>query len=256
MLNNQIDFTMSSTDPEHYNRINCNLTAPSTRYSTLTVTCLTANADIIVLNEDDYIRINDKRYSLKSDFCNLNVETLASLLNKLFKDNELLIDVSIDTARRFIFTSDSKFTINTMTYNYKLITGFFNSNFPIYSDYKDDVYFIKANSTGFCLSTPVLYLLSNIGTLSYRNVNENDLSGSKIVMRINNSFSANYPIIVNNAEFETLICSNDLSCLELTLTDAYLKEIQLLSPIYLSIQVKAIPDEQITSLIEEIQQQK
>ena len=161
----------------------------------------------------------------------------------------------MDNTRRFVLTSDSKFAINIMTYNYELLLGLFNITFPIYADY-DNNYFVKANSTGFYLSTPVLYLLSNVGSLSFRNVNESELAGSKIVMRINNSFSANYPIIVNNAEFETFICSNDLSNLELTLVDAYLKEIKLLSPMYLSIHIKSIPDEKITSIIEEIQQNK
>ena len=256
MLKNSLDYTVCSTDCEHYNRINCNLTAPITRYASMTVTCLTANCDIVVLNEDDYITINGKRYSLKIDYCNLNVETLAALLNNLFKQNELTLEVRIDESQRFIISDSKSFVLNSMTYNYTLITGFYNTSFPVYADYKDetDVYFIKANSVGFNLSTPVLYLLSNVGSISYRNVNESELSGSKIVMRINNSFSANYPIIVNNSEFETTLLSNDLSCLELTLVDAYMKEIKLLSPMYLSINVKAIPDEEIIPLIDEIQQ--
>ena len=253
MLKNSLDYTVCSIDPEHYNRINCNLTAPITRYSSLTVTCLTANADIVVLNEDDYITINGKRYCLKTDYSNLNSETLALLLNNLFTENELLINVKIDESRRFVFTSDKSFTINTMTYNYQLLTGFYNTSFPIYADFNES-YFIKANSVGFNLSTPVLYLLSNVGTLSYRNVNESELSGSKIVMRINNSFSANYPIVINNSEFETTILSNDLSCLELTLVDAYMKEIKLLSPMYLSIHIRAIPDAEIIPFIKEIEQ--
>lgn len=253
MLKNSLDYTVCSTNPEHYNRINCNLTAPITRYASLTVTCLTANADIVVLNEDDYITINGKRYSLKTDYSNLNSETLATLLNNLFYENELSVNVRIDESRRFVFSSINSFTINTMTYNYQLITGFYNSFFPIYADFNES-YFIKANSVGFSLSTPVLYLLSNVGTISYRNVNESELSGSKIVMRINNSFSANYPIIINNSDFQTTILSNDLSSLELTLVDAYLHEIKLLSPMYLSINVNAIKDEEIVSLINEIQQ--
>ena len=63
MLRTSLDYTVCSTDPNHYNRINCNLPAPVTRYCSLTVTCLTANCDIVVLNEDDYITINGKRYS-------------------------------------------------------------------------------------------------------------------------------------------------------------------------------------------------
>ena len=267
MLKNSLDYTVCSTDCEHYNRINCNLTAPITRYASMTVTCLTANCDIVVLNEDDYITINGKRYSLKTDYCNLNVETLAALLNNLFKQNELTLSVRIDESQRFVISDSKSFVVNSMTYNYTLITGFYNTSFPVYADYKAqgagakgldeaDIYFIKANSVGFNLSTPVLYLLSNVGSISYRNVNESELSGSKIVMRINNSFSANYPIIVNNSEFETTLLSNDLSCLELTLVDAYMKEIKLLSPMYLSINVKAIADEEIIPLIDEIQQQK
>ena len=257
MLRTSLDYTVCSTDPNHYNRINCNLPAPVTRYCSLTVTCLTANCDIVVLNEDDYITINGKRYSLKSDYSNLNSETLASLLNTVFSQNKLNINVSIDNARRFVFVSGQSFTINTMTYNFQLMTGFYNTSFPVYSDYDEEIdYFIKANSSGFNLSTPVLYLLSNIGTLSYRNVNESELSGSKIVMRINNSFSASYPIIVNNSEFDVIIPSNDLSALELTLVDAYLHETKLLSPMYLSINVKAIPDEDPVSLMNEIQQMK
>ena len=134
MLKKSLDYTVCSIDPEHYNRINCNLTAPITRYSSLTVTSLTANADIVVLNEDDYITIDNKRYSLKTDYCNLNSETLASLLNNLFTLNELNINVRIDEARRFVFTSNKSFVINSMTYNYKLITGFYNTTFPINSD--------------------------------------------------------------------------------------------------------------------------
>lgn len=257
MLKDSLEFTVCSTDSEHYNRINCNLTAPITKYCSLTVTCLTANCDIVVLDEDDYITINNKRYSLKTEFSNLNSETLAALLNNLFVQNELNINATIDSARRFVLKSSSSFVINSMTYNYKLITGFYNSSFPIYSDYNESLeYFIKSNSVGFSLSTPVLYLLSNVGTLSYRNINESELSGSKIVMRINNSFSASYPIIVNNSEFSTTILSNDLSCLELTLVDAYMKEIKLLTPMYLSITVKTIKDEEIKSLIQEIQEQK
>ena len=80
---------------------------------------------------------------------------------------------------------------------------------------------------------------------SYRNMNENDLSGAKIVMRLNNSFMASSPIIVNNAEFEVILLSNDLSCLEFTLVDAYMHEVKLLSPMYLSIHVCAIEDIEI-----------
>jgi hypothetical protein len=53
-------------------------------------------------------------------------------------------------------------------------------------------------------------------------------------MRINNSFSANFPIISNNAEFSTMVTSNSLSDVWFQLVDANMKPIKLLSPMYIS----------------------
>ena len=51
MFSGLIDYTVSSTDPNNYNKIFCNLTAPSTKYSIMTITCLTTNCNIVVLNK-------------------------------------------------------------------------------------------------------------------------------------------------------------------------------------------------------------
>ena len=61
-------------------------------------------------------------------------------------------------------------------------------------------------------------------------------------MRINNSFSANYPIVSGNSDFQTVIKSNDLTNLYFILVDANLKELTLLSPLYITIHVQPIPD--------------
>ena len=53
-------------------------------------------------------------------------------------------------------------------------------------------------------------------------------------MRINNSFSANFPIISNNVEFTTYVISNSLSDIWFKLVDANFHSIKLLSPIYIS----------------------
>ena len=251
MFTGSIDYTVCSTDEERYNRINCNLTAPITKYANMTVTCLTTNCNIVVLNENDYIMINGEQFSLNRDYTNLNSLTFVTLLNKKFDNvTDKKYYAGIDDAGRFSLLSNKRFRIDRMTYNFKLLTGFYNiQSFPIYADYDGDtnLYFIKAESVGFTLSTPVLYLVSNVGMQSYRNVNQNNLTGAKIVMRLNNSFSSSSPIIVNNADFTTTILSNDLSSLEFTLVDAYMHEIKLLSPMYLSINIRAVKEEVIPS---------
>ena len=46
MFSGLIDYTVSSTDPNNYNKIFCNLTAPATKYSIMTIICLTTNTNI------------------------------------------------------------------------------------------------------------------------------------------------------------------------------------------------------------------
>ena len=110
-------------------------------------------------------------------------------------------------------------------------------------EYASGTFSILAQSVGNYLSTPVLYLVSNVGKSSFRNLYEN-LNISRIVLRINNSFSANYPIIVTNADFEVDIASCDLCNIQLTLVDANMHEIHLLNPIYITIAVKIIKEEE------------
>lgn len=249
MFSNSIDYTVCSTDPARYGRINCNLTAPITKFSALTVSCLTANCNIVVLSEDDYLTINDQKYNFEEMYTNLNSNTLAVHLNDLM---EPTIKSYIDGADRLNFVSSKEFIINDMSYNTKLITGFYNTTLPVKSTYNESLeqYIIKAESVGFMMSTPILYLISNVGMQSYRNANKEDLCGAKIVMRLNNSFSSGVPISYTNSDFETVMLSNDLSCLEFTLVDAYMHEIKLLSPMYLAIHIRAVEEEYLPSAFE------
>ena len=147
-----------------------------------------------------------------------------------------------------------------MSYNVSLILGFYNTMFPIESvlEEEEGLQCIKANSVGFTLSTPILYLTSNVATQNYqltksstysRN-SKNELRGSKIVMRINSSFSTDTPITAGNSDFTTTVLSNDLSMLEFTLVDANMHDIKLLSPMYITIQIAAVEEEEVPSYFE------
>ena len=253
MFNELLDYTVNSTDEEHYNRINCNLpTTLQTKYCKMTVTSLTTNGDLIVLEKDDYIMINGKQYSLGNDYTNLDRVTFSSLLEKVFNEANVDIHLSFDDANRLLIYSSEKFVVDRATYNMTLLTGLYNTSFPIYAEYKegdyDSKYYVRANSVGFTMSTPVLYLVCNVGIQSYRNMNKtNEIAGAKIVMRLNNSFMPGQPIIVVNADFMTTIMTNDLSNLQYTLVDANMKEIKLLTPMYITIQIIAVPDTDVIS---------
>lgn len=267
MFSELIDYTVSSTDPNNYNKIFCNLTAPPTKYSIMTITCLTTNCNIIVLNKDDYIIINDIKYQFKDNYTNINLEAFIELLKELTQNgvaaegeiNPLSlngIDFYIDNTSRLYFFSERPFVINDASYNVKLITGIYHQNLPLTSSFnpETDKYYVQAISSGFNLLTPVLYLCSNIAIKSYRNADDSSLNGSKIVMRVNNSFSTSMPIINNNADFETVLLSNDLSMLEFRLVDANMHDIHLLSPLYLSVQVRSVADTDIDFVLSSFHQ--
>ena len=145
MFTNSIDYTVCSTDPQHYNRINCNLTAPITKYSAMLVSSLTTNCCIVVLNTDDYIEINDVKYSFGCDYSNLNVGTFTGLLKNLLEANgpkinseTSLLTAENDYCDRLIITFNKPFKISEMTYNFKLMTGFFNMDLPLESTFNEN----------------------------------------------------------------------------------------------------------------------
>ena len=241
MMTPLIDYTISSYDYNHYNRIDINLPSPPSRRVSMIVTSLTTKCSIVVIENDDYIQINGKKYVFNNMYTDLNSETFCMLLNSLIKNSN--VTASVDETGRILFESDTFFTINNASYNIIQLCGIYNEILPLNSEYAGSNFSILAQSVCNYLSTPVLYLVSNVGKSSFRNLHEN-ISISRIILRINNSFSANYPIIVTNADFEVDIASCDLCNIQLTLVDANMHEIHLLNPIYITIAVKIIKEEE------------
>ena len=268
MFNETIDYTICSYDPEHYNRIDVNLPSPQTRNAKMIITSLTTKCSIVVLNNDDFIQItvirkekaealrakaaNDvlnefKRFNytlnFKSSYTNLNVESFVELLKE--QTSSIGIIPEIDYTGRIILTSKLyNFMITNASYNVIQLLGIYNQTLPISGEHKNGSWSLACSSVGNYLSTPILYLVSNIGKSSFRNLND-AMNVSKIILRINNAFSADYPIVVSNADFEVVINSNDLSCAQFTLVDANMHEIKLLSPMYITIAIHGVIEEDV-----------
>ena len=241
MFNNVIDYTISSFDPKHYNRIDINLPPPFSRKAKMIVTSLTTKCSIVVIEPDDYIKINNKKYYFNKQYTDINSTTFSMLLNSILDGSNVIS--TIDESGRIVLSSKNQFSIDA-SYNIIQMLGVYNQILPIIGVYNsdEDIYEIIAESIGNTLSTPILYLVSNVGKSSFRNLND-EMNLTKIILRINNSFSANYPIIVTNADFEIEINSCDLSNVQLTLVDANIHEIHLLNPMYITIAIEAIFEE-------------
>ena len=222
-------FTQHSVDPNNYNKIHANLRTPFTQYSTLVIDSLTTNCCIEVLNPNDYIVVNDVLIHFNESYSSLNSETVSNLLNDLLSNANIAVTTYVDNTNRINFVSNNSFTINDCSYNVSQILGLYDVSLPLTSVLEDDKYELRCVSVGHYLSTPILYLLATIGEKCFIN----DSANRKILMRINNSYSANFPVISNNAEFSTYCLSNDFSDITFELVDANFKPVKLLSPMYL-----------------------
>ena len=255
MFNETIDYTICSYDPEHYNRIDIKLPSPQTRKAKMIITSLTTKCAIVVLNDEDFIQISiikkedDKdeyfNYTLnfKKNYTNLNVESFIDLLKDLTVNIGITPEIN-ETGCIILTTKYYNFMITNASYNVIQLLGIYNQTLPISGEHKNSSWSLACSSVGNYLSTPILYLVSNIGKSSFRNLNDT-MNVSKIILRINNAFSADYPIVVSNADFEVDINSNDLSCAQFTLVDANMHEIKLLSPMYITIAIHGVIEEDV-----------
>ena len=248
-LENEYIYTINSTDKEHYNRIFASLDIPNTEYAVFQVTELTTKCSILVLTTSDYFTINNKQYFFQTDYSDLNNESFVEIVDDMIANDGYYCE--LDTAYRVHFFAVNEFQLGEMSYNCKILFGLHDIETPLVSKYNENIQTeqkqeIVIPSVGFTLSTPILYLLSNVGAKTFKNKvidkNKGYTSTLRTAMRINNSFSANYPIVSGNSDFQTIIKSNDLSNIQFILVDANLRELTLLSPLYLTIHVLPIPD--------------
>ena len=239
------DYTISSTDSSHNNMIHTNLAHVQTEYCKMTITSLTTMANIVVLSKDDYFKINNTIYNIDDDYSDISASSLTEHLNQLISaaphaESDAL-EFYCDHCSRIFIVSTYNFALNDCSYNMRLLLGLTNVQLPLQAESVGVAYTMHFPDVGMFLSTPVLYLASNLGSNSYKNVSGSTTS-MRILMRITNSFFAKQPIVAVNGDYTTTVRSSDLSDVRFTLVDANYHDIKLLSPMYLTVQIEAIPD--------------
>ena len=244
MTQSTISYTITSKDPNNYNVIRTNLQPPISSMCKLTLTGLTTKACFILLDTDDYIEISGQRFYFTDEYSEITTIGFADLVSSIIHSK---LEVSVNLTGRLCFKSEKHFVINSMSYNVRLISGFYDMQLPTKPSTE-----VTATSVGLTLSTPVLYIISNLGSKCYDN-KEGQYCDRKILMRINNSFTANYPIVNSNIEFSSYLPVYSLSNIEFRLVDANLHDIKLLCPMYLSATVGSIEVEEEPLILNENQ---
>jgi hypothetical protein len=107
----------------------------------------------------------------------------------------------------------------------------------------------EAPAVGNGLSTPQLYLMSNIGTDMFQNTfkKPRELENTRAAAIINNSFSAGYPI-TTGGEPASRVSTMDLSNLSFRLVDCNFMPIRLLNPMYITLQVNPVDQNSNTDI--------
>ena len=146
-------YTLSSTDPEHYSRIRVSLPMElSAKFINICVSSLTANANFRVLNNNDFItsNINNTVHKLKlKDYSKLTSASLPYVFQELLDEQSIPITVSMSDIDTIIFSCSEPFQITEMSYNAKLITGFYSTKadkFPLVSQPYETTAEIKTSS--------------------------------------------------------------------------------------------------------------
>lgn len=143
----------------------------------------------------------------------------------------------VDNTNRLVFEKQAVFSIVGASYRMSEILGVFDQNLPInaneFTENEETVFKIQCKSVGNYLSTSILYLIASIGDKCFVK-GENGRTSKRIFMPINNSYSANFPVISNNAEFSVYGLSNDFSDITFQLVNGNFRPIKLLSPLYLT----------------------
>ena len=235
MPNKSSSYTITSKDPLNYNTIRVNIDYPFEGYCSLLITNLTTKATFIVLDKNDYIEIDGIKYFFKDEYSDISQVGFSEILNDVLSSTSCVS--SIDNCGRLNIKSALEFEINDMSYNVKLLTGFYNDELPMKSKN------ITASSVGYILLTPILYLISNLGSKDnniIKGSSDTSYSNHKIFMKVYNSFTSNYPIINSNGEFRSTLPVNSLSDVQFKLVDSNFKDVRLLTPMYLSIQIDSI----------------
>ena len=254
------EYNFHSTDPDKFNEVNCPViyTGSSTRVKWY-VSDITTNHNIVVLSPDDYIefdyfdKINiDKYYTAIYD-------NFMTDFNKLISDLPFYsVSLKRNNRNLYYFEGTSEFMITDISYNLRQVLGLYSEKFPLTAKEDKGVWKYESKGVGFTNFSPVWFLLSNLGQPIQINKEDNPWVPlfPSIVMKIQNSFQPGQPLTYANAEYISISPPAALSNLRVKLVDANLVPIKLLNPLYVSVSVHEITDEEKAPIAEALAQQE
>lgn len=240
----EYDITLTSKNQE----LSAYISAPVNQLLEVVCTSFTCQTSILILTKNDYITITKnkgegetKTFYFNDNYIEQNEEDFLALINDMLE--HVGITVSANASHLLVFSSSEPFVIDSMSYNVQLLTGFFFKNTNLTSNENNE---ITSACVPYYCSTPVLYLISNIGTTNYINNDSSSsaATGMKTLMKINNSMSRLVPIVCGNCDFTVRTCASVLSHAYFKVIDQNLRDITLLNPFTITLKIRTVEPQQ------------
>lgn len=234
-MTKKIAYQLCSHDPENYGTVTFTPLIPwncdKVEYQ---VTDVNTFSNIILSNTDDYILINNSRYTfpIKTSW---DIHELAAWVSQ-----QTGLTVTVNDCGCFQFASPNQFTINDCSHRAKLLLGLFHhSDFPIRSTLikEKNQYEIAAKSCPMLTYGDVLYLRtlegSFVGTRS-------DVYNRTFpcALRINHFIKPGVPLIYHKKGEKTIVNVDAAKTITMTLVDFMYEPVILKSPMFIAIKIK------------------
>lgn len=245
----EYDITLTSKNEE----LTAFVAAPLNRLLEVVCTSFTCQTSIVILEKSDYIEFKfgdeKKVFHFNDNYIEMSEYLFPPMLTEMLSEYNIIVETINTGQLRFCRTdieNQDKFEITDMSYNVKLLTGFFHEIHKT-SDVGEYGYQeIISDYVPYYLSTPVLYLISNLGATNYTNIFDLEacVSGMKTVIKINNTFSKSVPLTAGNCDFICYTTANVLSQSYFLLVDQNLHRVKLLDPFTITLKIRNVDPQQ------------
>lgn len=235
-------YSLSSTNPEHYETISVNITVPwkceQVKYY---VSNINTMSNFLLTTNDDYIiiEINQKEYKVLFENCSNYENNLITQLRNIFhKYIDSTFEINLDTTSNHLyFQYSTTFTIKEASHRVRLLLGLYHSTLPL-SDSEEE-HILE------CMSPPItnyankLYLISLQGQVIVSSKNNLEYAPS-VACSIDSFIKHSLPLIkdFDLNPIKTKIQAASLSKLTLTLVDFQFEPVVLLSPLFVTLKIK------------------
>ena len=253
-----------STNPDEYGTIKFRSSIGSLNSIVMyRINSLSTIASFSMTTSDDYMiietTIENEPIELTLHFQehgSFEMRKLAYYLNTLFEGQLVSLDdnppitltVAMDSTNRLIINGNKEFVIKEASHGVRLILGLYHTHLPIASIQKQ----IMTPSVPYLSYGNVLYLTSKTDFITTVNIDEHEINRS-ICYKINDFLYPGVPICCKLPGVWSIIHTDQLSSLEFVLCDFQLQPVKLHAPLYVSIEIQNLSNNQpddITRFIE------